>query len=84
MADWREQLRNALGLSGQESPEEVEVVVRGQVVTAPRMGSVAELFQELGLDSKEFLALNLDTAEVLGEDEPVPSRVGIVPLRVDG
>ena len=62
-------------ISGQESPEEVEVVVRGQVVTAPRMESVAELFQELGLDSRNFLALNLDTAEVLGEDEPVPLRV---------
>ena len=81
---WKDELKQALGLSERPTEEEdVEVVVRGQTITVPRM-TVSQLFDELGLESDKYIALNLDTAEVLCNDDPLPTRTGIVPVRVDG
>lgn len=83
--EWREELRQALGLAEEARPTdgEVEVVVRGRTVTVPRM-TVRELFEQLGLSEGEYIALDLDTATPLCLEDPLPARVGIVPVRVDG
>ena len=84
--DWREELREALGLAPSARPTEegdVEVVVRGKVIWVPRM-TTAELFEQLGLSEGEYIAFDLDTATPLCLSDPLPARVGIVPVRVDG
>ena len=82
---WKDELRQALGLSSERPTEGevVEVVVRGRTVTVPRM-TVRELFEQLGLEGDKYIALDLDTATPLCLSDPLPDRVGIVPVRVDG
>ena len=82
---WQDELRQALGLAEEARPTDgdVEVVVRGRTVTVPRM-TVRELFEQLGLEGDKYIALDLDTATPLCLSDPLPDRVGIVPVRVDG
>lgn len=83
---WKDELKHALGLEAAPSAEEgeqVEVVVRGNVINVPRM-TVSELFNELGLESDKYIALDLDRAAPLCGEDTLATRTGIVPVRVDG
>jgi len=80
--DWEEKIKNILGMEESEEGE-VEVIVRGESVTVPRI-TVAELFERLGLEKEKYIVIDMETAEPLDLDSHLPNRSAIVPVRVDG